>query len=67
MAGAFGYEKPHFDVSVKVAELGVLPAVAAHPAATLVAPGTSCRHQLRDLAGRHAVHPVEVLATAAGL
>jgi Fe-S oxidoreductase len=64
MAGAFGYEKEHYDLSVRIAELGVLPAVQAHPDALLVATGTSCRHQLRDLTGRHPVHPVEVLAAA---
>ncbi|MFO0852589.1 MAG: heterodisulfide reductase-related iron-sulfur binding cluster [Gemmataceae bacterium] len=64
MAGAFGYEKEHYDLSVRIAELGVLPAVARHPDAMLVATGTSCRHQLRDLTGRHPAHPVEVLAAA---
>ena len=61
MAGAFGYEKEHYDVSVKIANLALLPAVKADPAATVVATGTSCRHQIRDLTGREALHPLEVL------
>lgn len=62
MAGAFGYEHSHFDVSVQIAKLSLLPAVEAAPEATVLAPGTSCRHQLRDLAGREALHPIVWLA-----
>lgn len=62
MAGAFGYEKGHYDLSVKIANLALVPAVSAAPGATVVATGTSCRHQLRDLTGRAALHPLEVLA-----
>ena len=62
MAGAFGYEKEHYDVSVQIANLALVPAVNADPAATVVATGTSCRHQIRDLTGREALHPLEVLA-----
>jgi FAD/FMN-containing dehydrogenase/Fe-S oxidoreductase len=62
MAGSFGYEKEHYDLSVQVAELSLLPALRAEPQATIVAPGTSCRHQIKDLAGRRALHPLEVLA-----
>ncbi len=65
MAGAFGYERDHYDVSVAVANLALLPALAAAPGATVVATGTSCRHQIRDLTGRRAWHPLEVLAAAA--
>jgi FAD/FMN-containing dehydrogenase/Fe-S oxidoreductase len=61
MAGSFGFEREHYDLSVKIAGLALLPALAAEPAATVVAPGTSCRHQIRDLVGRHARHPLEVL------
>jgi FAD/FMN-containing dehydrogenase/Fe-S oxidoreductase len=61
MAGAFGYEKEHYDVSVTIANLALVPAVTADPAATVVATGTSCRHQIRDLTGRAALHPLEVL------
>jgi Fe-S oxidoreductase len=62
MAGAFGYEKEHYDVSVSIANLSLIPSVNAEPTATLVATGTSCRHQIRDLTGRVALHPLEVLA-----
>ena len=62
MAGAFGYEKRHYDLSVAIANLELIPAVNAEPDATIVATGTSCRHQIRDLTGRTAVHPIEVLA-----
>jgi FAD/FMN-containing dehydrogenase/Fe-S oxidoreductase len=62
MAGMFGYEKEHYGVSVKIANLELVPAVNAHPAATVIATGTSCRHQIRDLTGRVALHPLEVLA-----
>ncbi|MFM8273729.1 MAG: FAD-binding and (Fe-S)-binding domain-containing protein, partial [Gemmata sp.] len=64
MAGAFGYEKTHYDVSVKIANLELVPAVTANPGATVVATGTSCRHQIRDLTGRTALHPLELLAGA---
>jgi Fe-S oxidoreductase len=62
MAGSFGYEHKHYDLSVQIANLALLPALAAAPDATVVAPGTSCRHQIMDLAGREARHPLEVLA-----
>jgi Fe-S oxidoreductase len=62
MAGMFGYEKEHYDVSVKIANLELVPAMNANPAATVIATGTSCRHQIRDLTGRVALHPLEVLA-----
>jgi Fe-S oxidoreductase len=66
MAGAFGYEKEHYDVSVKIAGLQLLPALGAAPDATVVATGTSCRHQIRDLTGRRALHPMEVIREAVG-
>lgn len=62
MAGMFGYEKEHYDVSVKIASLELVPAVSANSGATVIATGTSCRHQIRDLTGRLALHPLEVLA-----
>jgi Fe-S oxidoreductase len=62
MAGSFGFEKEHYDLSVAVANLELLPALRAEPDALVVAPGTSCRHQIKDLAGRRALHPLEVLA-----
>jgi FAD/FMN-containing dehydrogenase/Fe-S oxidoreductase len=67
MAGAFGYEASHFDVSMRMAELSLLPAVRAAPAdAALVADGTSCRHQISDGAGREALHAVRLLDQALG-
>jgi Fe-S oxidoreductase len=62
MAGAFGYEKEHYDLSVQIANLALVPAVTAAPDAIVVATGTSCRHQIRDLTGRMALHPIELLA-----
>jgi Fe-S oxidoreductase len=68
MAGSFGYEAEHYDMSVKIGELGVLPAMRKADAETrLVAAGTSCRHQIKDLARREAVHPARLLAEAAGI
>ncbi|HWE39327.1 MAG TPA: FAD-linked oxidase C-terminal domain-containing protein [Isosphaeraceae bacterium] len=62
MAGSFGYELGHYDVSRALAERVLLPAARAEPEATLVAPGFSCRSQVHGLAGIVARHPVEVLA-----
>jgi Fe-S oxidoreductase len=63
MAGAFGYEAEHYDVSMKMGELSLLPAVREASADTLiVADGTSCRHQIADGAGRRAVHVAVILA-----
>ncbi|TXL76047.1 FAD-binding protein [Vineibacter terrae] len=65
MAGAFGYEAAHHDVSMAMAELSLLPAVRSADAGTLiVADGTSCRHQIHDGAGREALHVARVLAMA---
>ncbi len=65
MAGAFGYEAEHFDVSMKMGELGLLPKVREVDANTwIVADGTSCRHQIRDGAGREAMHVAMVLMRA---
>jgi FAD/FMN-containing dehydrogenase/Fe-S oxidoreductase len=64
MAGSFGYEAEHYDVSMKMAELGLLPAVRNAPHADLVADGTSCRHQIADGTGRRAVHVARLLADA---
>jgi FAD/FMN-containing dehydrogenase/Fe-S oxidoreductase len=61
MAGSFGFEKEHYDLSVAIANLSLLPALAADPEATVVAPGTSCRHQIQDLSGRRSLHPLQVL------
>ena len=62
MAGSFGYEASHYDVSMQMAELSLLPAVRKQPDAVVVADGTSCRHQIRDGAVREAVHVAVLLA-----
>jgi Fe-S oxidoreductase len=63
MAGAFGYQAETADVSRAMGELSLLPAARAADADTvLVADGTSCRHQIADGAGRHAVHVATFLA-----
>jgi Fe-S oxidoreductase len=65
MAGAFGYEAEHYDASIGMAERDLLPAVRrAAPGSVIVADGTSCRHQIKDGAGRDAVHVARVLAAA---
>ena len=65
MAGSFGYEREHYDLSLKLAELTLAPAVRAAPEQALIcASGTSCREQIRHTTGRLAMHPVEVLAAA---
>jgi len=65
MAGSFGYEKEHYDVSMNVGELVLLPEVRKTPELTIIsAPGTSCRHQIKDGTGRTALHPIEVLYEA---
>ena len=65
MAGAFGYEKEHYNLSMKIGEMVLFPAVrAADEKTVIVAPGTSCRHQIADGTGRKAYHPVEVMYDA---
>jgi Fe-S oxidoreductase len=65
MAGSFGYEAEHYQTSIAMAELSLLPAVRkADPNALIVADGTSCRHQIADGSNRQAVHVAEVLAAA---
>jgi FAD/FMN-containing dehydrogenase/Fe-S oxidoreductase len=65
MAGAFGYEAENYDVSQRMGELSLLPAARAAAADTLlVADGTSCRQQIRDGAGREAVHLARALQAA---
>jgi FAD/FMN-containing dehydrogenase/Fe-S oxidoreductase len=65
MAGSFGYEQEHYEVSMKVGELVLFPAVRKADSNTLLtASGTSCRHQIADGTGRKAKHPVEVLYEA---
>ncbi len=65
MAGAFGYEKEHYDLSMKVGELVLFPAVRKENSDTIIcAPGTSCRHQIKDGTDRIAFHPVEIIYNA---
>src|SRR5687768_3783137 len=64
MAGSFGYEAEHYEVSMKMAELNLLPAVRNAPQAKVVADGTSCRHQITDGTGREAVHVARFLESA---
>jgi FAD/FMN-containing dehydrogenase/Fe-S oxidoreductase len=62
MAGSFGYEAEHYEVSIQMAEAALLPAVRAKADAIVVADGTSCRHQIADGAQREAVHVAKLLA-----
>ena len=65
MAGSFGYEAEHYDISLKMAERRLLPAVRQAEVETIVvAPGTSCRHQIAHGSGKRAYHPAEVLRDA---
>jgi FAD/FMN-containing dehydrogenase/Fe-S oxidoreductase len=65
MAGSFGYEKEHYDISMKIGELVLLPTVRQQPDDVFIAaPGTSCRHQIKDGTGKKALHPVEILYNA---
>ena len=65
MAGSFGYEAEHYDISMKMGEDRLLPAVRnADDETLIVAAGTSCRHQIADGAGRRALHPAEVMRRA---
>ncbi len=62
MAGSFGYETEHYDVSMKIGELVLFPRVRDLPDEVLIAaPGTSCRHQIHDGTARKALHPAEIL------
>jgi Fe-S oxidoreductase len=65
MAGSFGYEKEHYDISMQIGELVLLPTVRQQREDVIIAaPGTSCRHQIKDGTGRKAKHPVEILYEA---
>ena len=65
MAGSFGFEREHYDLSVSLGNRRLAPAVKAVPADTeVVAPGISCRQQIEHLAGRRAKHPAEALRAA---
>jgi len=65
MAGSFGYEAEHYDISMQIGELILFPTVRELSQETVIAAaGTSCRHQILDGTGRSAVHPVEILKAA---
>jgi FAD/FMN-containing dehydrogenase/Fe-S oxidoreductase len=65
MAGSFGYEKEHYDISMKIGELVLFPTVRQQPNEVIIAaPGTSCRHQIHDGTGKNAQHPIEILFEA---
>jgi Fe-S oxidoreductase len=65
MAGSFGYEKEHYELSMKVGELLLFPSVRAAAAEVRVAAsGTSCRHHIKDGTGKMAVHPIELMYEA---
>jgi Fe-S oxidoreductase len=59
MAGSFGYESKHYEISKKMAERVLVPAILSHPDALVIANGFSCRHQIKDFAGRKAIHIAE--------
>jgi FAD/FMN-containing dehydrogenase/Fe-S oxidoreductase len=64
MAGSFGYTADRYDLSMKIGELDLFPKVRAlDPDDTLIAPGTSCRHQVHDGTGRNAMHPMQYAAS----
>jgi FAD/FMN-containing dehydrogenase/Fe-S oxidoreductase len=65
MAGSFGYEHEHYDLSMKIGEMLLFPAVRSAVEETLLAaPGTSCRHHIKDGTGRDVLHPVEIMYDA---
>ncbi len=64
MAGAFGYEAEHYDLSLKIGELALFPYLRQHPEGAVAAPGASCRAQIADGAGRAADHPLVLAARA---
>ncbi|HEX8041081.1 MAG TPA: FAD-binding oxidoreductase, partial [Chryseosolibacter sp.] len=65
MAGSFGYEREHYDISLQIGELVLFPAVRKQAEDVIIAaPGTSCRHQIKDGTGRKSLHPVEILYMA---
>ncbi len=65
MAGSFGYEKEHYELSMKIGEMVLFPTVRQQPEEVMIAaPGTSCRHQIHDGTGKKALHPIEILYQA---
>ncbi|QNK64380.1 FAD-binding protein [Pedobacter sp. PAMC26386] len=65
MAGSFGYEKKHYELSMQIGELVLFPEVRKQPANVIIAAtGTSCRHQIKDGTSKKALHPIEILYEA---
>lgn len=65
MAGTFGYEKDHYELSLKIGELILFPEIRkSTPEVLIAAPGTSCRQQIKDGTGTKAFHPIEILFDA---
>lgn len=65
MAGSFGYEKEHYDLSIKIGELKLFPEIKnSTPHTEISSPGTSCRHHIKESTGRKTLHPVEILYQA---
>jgi len=64
MAGSFGFEKEHYDISMQVGELVLFPEIRKENYDIIAAPGTSCRQQIKDGTGKIALHPIEVLFNA---
>jgi FAD/FMN-containing dehydrogenase/Fe-S oxidoreductase len=65
MAGSFGYEKEHYEISMQIGELVLFPTIRKQPDSVIIAAtGTSCRHQIKDGTNRRALHPVEILYNA---
>jgi FAD/FMN-containing dehydrogenase/Fe-S oxidoreductase len=64
MAGSFGYEKEHYDISIAIGKRRLFPAVENSPSAVVIAPGISCRQQVEHATGRKALHPAEALIRA---
>jgi Fe-S oxidoreductase len=67
MAGSFGYETKHYEVSKKMANRVLVPAIQSKPDALVIANGFSCRHQIADFAGRTAVHLAEAFEIKPGI
>lgn len=62
MAGSFGYEKEHYELSMQIGEMVLFPEVRKSESTVLIATsGTSCRHQIKDGTGRVALHPIEIM------
>jgi Fe-S oxidoreductase len=64
MAGSFGFEKEHYDVSMAIGSRRLFPAVEKNKDAIIVAPGVSCRQQVEHATGRKVLHPAEALMLA---